>query len=121
MCTKSGFKGVVLGLSGGIDSGLVLAIAVDALGARNVNAVMMPYHYTSQMSLEDAAEEAKILGVNYSIIEIASAVESFSQLLAPAFNGLKIKPKKILQARSRGVLLMALSNKKGWLGVNNRQ
>jgi NAD+ synthase (glutamine-hydrolysing) len=56
---KSGFKGVVLGLSGGIDSGLVLAIAVDALGAESVNAVMMPYHYTSQMSLDDAAEEAK--------------------------------------------------------------
>ncbi|MCC6374457.1 MAG: NAD+ synthase [Moraxellaceae bacterium] len=113
---KSGFKGVVLGLSGGIDSGLVLAIAVDALGASNVNAVMMPYHYTSQMSLEDAAEEAKILGVNYSIIEIASAVESFSQLLAPAFAGLsKDKTEENLQARSRGVLLMALSNKNGWL------
>jgi NAD+ synthase (glutamine-hydrolysing) len=114
--SKSGFKGVVLGLSGGIDSALVLAIAVDALGASNVNAVMMPYHYTSQMSLEDAAEEAKILGVNYSIIEIASAVESFSQLLAPAFAGLsKDKTEENLQARSRGVLLMALSNKNGWL------
>ena len=114
--SKSGFKGVVLGLSGGIDSALVLAIAVDALGASNVNAVMMPYHYTSQMSLEDAAAEAKILGVNYSIIEIASAVESFSQLLAPAFSGLsKDKTEENLQARSRGVLLMALSNKNGWL------
>lgn len=114
--SKSGFKGVVLGLSGGIDSALVLAIAVDALGESNVNAVMMPYHYTSQMSLEDAAEEAKILGVNYSIIEIASAVESFSQLLAPAFAGLsKDKTEENLQARSRGVLLMALSNKNGWL------
>lgn len=114
--TKSGFKGVVLGLSGGIDSALVLAIAVDALGANNVNAVMMPYYYTSQMSLEDAAEEATILGVNYSIIEIASAVDSFSQLLAPAFKGLsKDKTEENLQARSRGVLLMALSNKNGWL------
>ncbi|MDO8415690.1 MAG: NAD+ synthase [Agitococcus sp.] len=113
---KSGFKGVVLGLSGGIDSGLVLAIAVDALGADSVNAVMMPYHYTSQMSLDDAAEEAQILGVNYSIIEIAPIVESFQQQLAPAFNGLtRDKTEENLQARSRGVLLMALSNKKGWL------
>ena len=113
---KSGFKGVVLGLSGGIDSGLVLAIAVDALGAESVNAVMMPYHYTSQMSLDDAAEEAQILGVNYSIIEIAPVVESFQQQLAPAFNGLtRDKTEENLQARSRGVLLMALSNKKGWL------
>lgn len=114
--TKSGFKGVVLGLSGGIDSALVLAIAVDALGAEQVNAVMMPYHYTSQMSLEDAAAQANILGVNYSIIEIATAVEAFSQLLQPAFAGLnKDKTEENLQARSRGVLLMALSNKKGWL------
>ena len=113
---KSGFKGVVLGLSGGIDSGLVLAIAVDAVGADSVNAVMMPYHYTSQMSLDDAAEEAQILGVNYSIIEIAPVVESFQQQLAPAFNGLtRDKTEENLQARSRGVLLMALSNKKGWL------
>lgn len=113
---KSGFKGVVLGLSGGIDSGLVLAVAVDALGAECVNAVMMPYHYTSQMSLEDAAEEAKILGVNYSIIEIAPVVESFQQQLAPAFKDLtRDKTEENLQARSRGVLLMALSNKKGWL------
>lgn len=113
---KSGFKGVVLGLSGGIDSALVLAIAVDALGAERVNAVMMPYHYTSQMSLEDAAAQANLLGVNYAIIEIASAVEAFSQLLQPAFAGLKQdKTEENLQARSRGVLLMALSNKKGWL------
>lgn len=114
--TKSGFRGVVLGLSGGIDSALVLAIAVDALGAEQVNAVMMPYHYTSQMSLEDAAAQAHILGVNYAIIEIATAVEAFSQLLQPAFTGLnKDKTEENLQARSRGVLLMALSNKKGWL------
>lgn len=113
---KSGFRGVVLGLSGGIDSALVLAIAVDALGADSVNAVMMPYHYTSQMSLEDAAEEAQILGVNYSIIEIAPIVESFQNQLAPAFAGLsRDKTEENLQARARGVLLMALSNKKGWL------
>ncbi|PTQ90670.1 NAD+ synthase [Agitococcus lubricus] len=113
---KCGFKGVILGLSGGIDSALVLAIAVDALGAERVNAVMMPYHYTSQMSLEDAAAEANTLGVNYSVIEIAPAVHSFSQLLAPHFAGLaKDKTEENLQARSRGVLLMAISNKKGWL------
>lgn len=113
---KSGFKGVVLGLSGGIDSALVLAVAVDALGADRVNAVMMPYHYTSQMSLEDAALEAQTLGVNYSVIEIAPTVEAFQQQLAPAFAGMaKDKTEENLQARSRGVLLMALSNKKGWL------
>lgn len=113
---KSGFKGVVLGLSGGIDSALVLAIAVDALGAERVNAVMMPYHYTSQMSLEDAAQEATTLGVGYSVIEIAPVVESFQQQLASAFAGLaRDKTEENLQARARGVLLMALSNKKGWL------
>ncbi len=113
---KSGFKGVVLGLSGGIDSALVLAIAVDALGAESVNAVMMPYLYTSQMSLEDAAEEANTLGIHYSVIEIAPIVESFQQQLVPAFAGsLRDKTEENLQARARGVLLMALSNKKGWL------
>ena len=96
---KSGFKGVVLGLSGGIDSGLVLAIAVDALGAESVNAVMMPYHYTSQMSLDDAAEEAQILGVNYSIIEIAPVVESFQQKIAQKSKRLtREKTKENLQA-----------------------
>lgn len=113
---KSGFKGVVLGLSGGIDSALVLAVAVDALGAERVNAVMMPYHYTSQMSLEDAAAEAETLGVGYSVIEIAPVVEAFQQQLAVAFAGMsKDKTEENLQARARGVLLMALSNKKGWL------
>nr|WP_242610165.1 NAD+ synthase [Fluviicoccus keumensis] len=113
---KSGFRGVVLGLSGGIDSALVLAIAVDALGADRVQAVMMPYHYTSQMSLEDAAREAAILGVGYSVLEIAPAVESVQQILAPVFVGLgKDKTEENLQARARGILLMAISNKKGWL------
>lgn len=113
---KSGFKGVVLGLSGGIDSALVLAIAVDALGAECVNAVMMPYHYTAQMSLDDAAEEAHLLGVAYSVIDIAPIVASFQQQLADAFSGLtRDKTEENLQARARGVLLMALSNKKGWL------
>lgn len=113
---KSGFKGVILGLSGGIDSALVLAIAVDALGPEQVQAVMMPYHYTSRMSLEDAAAEARTLGVGYSVLEIAPVVESFQQTLAPVFAGLgRDKTEENLQARSRGVLLMAISNKKGWL------
>ncbi|MDO8331467.1 MAG: NAD+ synthase [Fluviicoccus sp.] len=113
---KCGFKGVVLGLSGGIDSALVLAIAVDALGPERVQAVMMPFHYTSSMSLEDAAAEAATLGVGYSVLEIAPAVESFQQILQPVFAGLaKDKTEENLQARARGVLLMAISNKKGWL------
>ncbi|MCC2637621.1 MAG: synthase [Moraxellaceae bacterium] len=111
---KSGFRGAVLGLSGGIDSALTLAIAVDAIGADRVQAVMMPYHYTSTMSLEDAEAEACILGVHYSVLSIAPMVESFSATLAPEFDGLaRDKTEENLQARSRGVLLMAISNKKG--------
>jgi NAD+ synthase (glutamine-hydrolysing) len=75
---KNGFKGVVLGLSGGIDSALTLAIAVDALGAAQVEAVMMPYHYTAQISLEDAEAEAAALGVSYRVVPIAPMVEAFS-------------------------------------------
>ncbi len=113
---KSGFQGVVFGLSGGIDSALVATIAVDALGADRVQAVMMPYHYTSGMSLEDAELEARNLGIGYSVMEIAPAVEALTTILAPAFAGsARDKTEENLQARSRGVLLMALSNKKGWL------
>jgi NAD+ synthase (glutamine-hydrolysing) len=113
---KSGFKGVILGLSGGIDSALVLAIAADALGPQQVQAVMMPFHYTSDMSLEDAAAQARTMGVGYSVLEIAPAVDAFQSVLAPVFAGLgKDKTEENLQARSRGVLLMAISNKKGWL------
>ena len=113
---KSGFQGVVFGLSGGIDSALVATIAVDALGADRVQAVMMPYHYTSGMSLEDAELEARNLGIGYSVLEIAPAVEAFTTILAPSFTGSgRDKTEENLQARSRGVLLMALSNKKGWL------
>lgn len=113
---KSGFKGAMLGLSGGIDSALVLAIAVDALGADNVQAVMMPYHYTSSMSLEDAEAEARTLGVEYSVIPIAPMVAAFTESLAAEFAGLaQDKTEENLQARSRGVLLMAISNKKGAL------
>jgi NAD+ synthase (glutamine-hydrolysing) len=111
---KNGFNKVVLGLSGGIDSGLVLAIATDALGADAVHAIMMPYHYTSDISVSDAAEQAKMLGVEYSQIPIAAPVEAFMQVLTDEFKGLgKDVTEENLQARSRGVILMAVSNKKG--------
>ncbi|KTT50719.1 NAD synthetase [Pseudomonas oryzihabitans] len=113
---KNGFKGVVLGLSGGIDSALVLAVAADALGSEQVQAVMMPYHYTAQMSLDDAEAEARTLGVRYSVLPIASMVEAFQQTLAGEFAGLgRDTTEENLQARCRGTLLMAISNKKGYL------
>ncbi len=111
---KNRFKGVVLGLSGGIDSGLTLAIAVDALGAGRVEAVMMPSCYTSAMSLEDARIEAEALGVAYQVIPIEPMFESFLQALAERFHGLpRDVTEENLQARIRGVLLMAISNKSG--------
>ncbi|ALM51276.1 NAD+ synthase [Halomonas huangheensis] len=111
---KSGFQGVVLGLSGGIDSALSLAIAVDALGPQRVHAVMMPYHYTADISRADAAEQAKLLGVNYEVLPIAPMVESFMNTLAESFEGTeRDTTEENLQSRCRGVLLMALSNKKG--------
>ena len=113
---KCGFKGIVLGLSGGIDSALTLAVAVDALGAERVRAVMMPYRYTAQISLDDAEEEAKTLGVHYSVLSIAPMVEAFSATLVDTFAGMAAdKTEENLQARSRGVLLMAISNKLGYL------
>lgn len=113
---KNGFKGVVLGLSGGIDSALTLAIAVDAIGADKVHAVMMPYRYTSDMSLEDAQKEAQTLGIHYSVLSIEPIVQSFLTTLADEFAGLaRDTTEENLQARARGVLLMALSNKKGLL------
>lgn len=113
---KSGFKQAVLGLSGGIDSALVLALAVEALGADKVQAIMMPYHYTAQMSLEDAEAEARTLGVDYRVVPIASMVEAFGEQLAPLFVGTeKDTTEENLQARCRGVLLMAISNKQGAL------
>ena len=114
--TKNGFKGVVLGLSGGIDSALTLAIAVDALGAHAVHAVMMPFEYTSQLSRDAAAEQAATLGVAYRSISIKSIYDQFVAALALEFEGLaEDVTEQNLQARCRGVLLMAISNKKGYL------
>ena len=113
---KNGFKGVLLGLSGGIDSALSMAVAVDALGAERVEAVMMPYHYTSEISIHDAAEQARDQGVNYRVLPIAPMVESFMQTLAPIFEGMpRDTTEENLQARCRAVILMALSNKSGAL------
>ena len=114
--TKNGFKGVVLGLSGGIDSALTLAIAVDALGAHAVHAVMMPFEYTSQLSRDAAADQAATLGVAYRSISIKSIYDQFVGALASEFEGLaEDVTEQNLQARCRGVLLMAISNKKGYL------
>jgi NAD+ synthase len=111
---KNGFKGVVLGLSGGIDSAICAALAADALGAERVRAVMLPYRFTSQASLDDAADCARRIGIRYDVVPIAPAVEGFSTLLAPLFEG---RPRDIaeenIQARVRGTALMAVSNKFG--------
>lgn len=111
---RSGFPGVILGLSGGIDSALTLAIAVDALGPDKVQAVMMPYTYTAQISVEDASEQARRMGVTFGIAEIHNIVNSFMQTLYPFFgNSPADATEENLQARARGTLLMGLSNKFG--------
>lgn len=111
---KNGFPGVLLGLSGGIDSALVLAVAVDALGADKVRAVMMPSPYTADISWIDARDMAARLGVRYDEISIAPMFESFKASLAKEFAGLpEDTTEENIQARIRGVLLMALSNKFG--------
>lgn len=113
---KNRFPGVLLGLSGGIDSALTLAIAVDALGADKVHVVMMPSPYTAQISLDDAREMAKILGVRYDEFSIESMFKSFSATLENIFAGRAADTtEENLQARIRGTLLMALSNKFGSL------
>jgi NAD+ synthase (glutamine-hydrolysing) len=112
--TKNGFQGAILGLSGGIDSALVLALAVDALGADKVEAVLMPSRYTQEMSVEDAELEAKALGVKYHIVPIESAVTAFTGMLADIFaDTKKDATEENIQARCRGVILMAMSNKQG--------
>src|SRR5690606_6207467 len=102
---RSGFPGVILGLSGGIDSALTLAIAADAIGPDKVQAVMMPYTYTAQISVEDAAEQAKSMGVTFGIAEINPVVNSFMQTLYPFFgNAPADTTEENLQARTRGTL-----------------
>jgi NAD+ synthase len=115
---KNGFPGVLLGVSGGIDSALCAAIAVDALGAERVRGVMLPFRFTAQVSLDDAARLAGELGIRYEVLPIADAVNGFEKILSETFKGL---PRDIteenLQARTRGTLLMAISNKTGAMVV----
>lgn len=115
---KNGFPGVLLGISGGIDSALCAAIAVDALGAERVRGVMLPFRFTAQVSLDDAARLAEALGFRYEVLPIADAVNGFEKILSGPFAGL---PRDIteenLQARTRGTLLMAMSNKFGAMVV----
>lgn len=111
---KNGFPGVIIGLSGGVDSAVVLAVAVDALGADRVRAVMMPSPYTADISWIDARDMAQRLGVRYDEISIASTFEAFKTSLAEEFQGLpEDTTEENIQARIRGTLLMALSNKSG--------
>ena len=113
---KNGFPGVIIGLSGGIDSALTLCVAVDALGASKVRAVMMPSPYTADMSLDDSRQMIAWLGVRYDEIPIAPAMQVFESLLAKEFAGLPADTtEENLQARIRGMILMALSNKTGAL------
>jgi NAD+ synthase len=112
------FPGVVLGLSGGVDSALCAAMAVDALGASRVHAAMLPYRFTSDESLRDAAACAKALGIRYEVVPIAEPVEAIERALAPMFEG---KPRDVteenIQSRARGLILMSISNKFGAMVV----
>ena len=111
---KHGFPGVVLGLSGGIDSALVATIACDAMGAEKVRAVMMPFRYTSAMSQEDAARQASMLGIGYDVIPIEPMYEATIAQLAPILGDREPDAtEENIQARCRGLLLMAISNKTG--------
>ena len=112
------FPGVVLGLSGGVDSALCATMAVDALGAARVHAVMLPYRFTSSESLRDAEACAKALGIRYDVVPIAGPVESVEAALAPLFEG---RPRDVteenIQSRARGLILMSISNKFGAMVV----
>src|SRR5438270_8206455 len=113
---KNGFTDVVIGMSGGIDSSLVAAIAVDALGAEHVHGVSMPSRYSSEGSKDDAREMAEALGIDYRTIAIEPAHAAFLEMLKPSFEGLaEDLAEENIQARARGVTLMALSNKFGWM------
>jgi NAD+ synthase len=115
---KNGFAGIVLGLSGGIDSALCAALATDALGAERVRCVMLPFRYTAQQSLDDAAAIARALGVRYDVVPIESAVKGLESTLAEVFAGkARDVTEENLQARARGVVLMAISNKFGLMVV----
>ena len=115
---KNGFSNVVLGLSGGIDSAICAAMAVDALGQERVRCVMMPYDYTTEESLKDAADCANALGVRYEIVPIKAPVEGFNEVLQELFEGTKSGvTEENLQSRARGVILMAISNKFGSMVV----
>ena len=115
---KNGFRDVVLGLSGGIDSAICAALAVDALGPARLRCVMMPYRYTSKDSLKDAEDCAAALGVRYDIVPIFEPVEGFTSALAPLFAGTKEGiTEENLQSRARGTMLMAISNKFGSMVV----
>lgn len=118
---KNRFPGVILGLSGGIDSALSAAIAVDALGAERVHCVMMPSPYTSQESLDDAAEAAGLMGIKLDRVSIQPAMQAFGEMLTPMLNGFAASngagdtTEENIQARSRGLTLMAISNKLGYM------
>lgn len=110
---KNGFNGAILGLSGGIDSGLTVAIAADAIGKERVQAVMMPFRYTSEMSIHDAKEQAELLGVEFDIVSIEPMFDAFMAQLQPMFEGTQPDTtEENLQARCRAVILMAMSNKR---------
>ena len=114
--TKNGFNGVVIGLSGGIDSALTMAIAVDALGTDNIEVLLMPSRYTADMSVDDATAMADTLGVRYHVISIEQPFAAFNEILSPIFAGLPVDAtEENIQARCRGILLMAISNKTGKL------
>lgn len=113
---KNGFKGTLIGFSGGIDSALTLCVAVDALGADKVWAVMMPSPYTARMSLDDSRAMVDALGVRYDEVPIAQAMATYRDLLDPLFAGMAADTtEENIQARIRGNILMALSNKTGAL------
>lgn len=115
---KIGFPGIVLGLSGGIDSAICAAIAADAIGPERVHCIMMPYRYTSEDSIIDAKDCANALGVKYDVLPIGEPVEGFTTALEPLFNGMAPDvTEENIQSRTRGALLMAVSNKFGAMVV----
>lgn len=116
---KSGFTKAVLGLSGGIDSAIVCALACRALGPENVMAVLMPSKYSSDHSVQDALDLVKTIGCQHEIIEIKEAADAFDRMMAPAFSGLPFNlTEENIQARCRGIIVMAMSNKFGYILLN---